>query len=112
MNKELTQYFETALWSSLDEEGYSLDDNYDIDDIARASIETAAAELANFFELAAEELDVDDSRHAHDFWLTRNGHGAGFWDRGYLNGEKLTEMAKTFGPSDLYLGDGDQLYLA
>jgi hypothetical protein len=33
----------------------------------------------------------------HDFFLTRNGHGAGFWDGDYKNGEKLTEIAKSFG---------------
>ncbi len=27
--------------------------------------------------------DATWSRHGHDFALTRNGHGAGFWDRGY-----------------------------
>ena len=26
----------------------------------------------------------------HDFWLTRNGHGAGFWDRGDLYGSNET----------------------
>lgn len=25
----------------------------------------------------------DDERAGHDFWLTRAGHGAGFWDRRY-----------------------------
>jgi hypothetical protein len=36
---------------------------------------------------------------AHDFWLTRNRHGAGFWDRDYPKalGEKLTEFSHTFG---------------
>ena len=34
----------------------------------------------------------------HDLWLTRNGHGAGFWDRKELEegdlGDKLTAIAK------------------
>tara|TARA_R110002012_G_scaffold295739_1_gene492457 strand:+ start:107 stop:430 length:324 start_codon:yes stop_codon:yes gene_type:complete len=40
----------------------------------------------------------------HDFWLTRNGHGSGFWDRGTLydsegkTGLLLSEEAEDFGP--------------
>ncbi len=34
----------------------------------------------------------------HDFWLTRNGHGAGFWDRGLGElGERLSEVARAYG---------------
>ena len=37
---------------------------------------------------------------AHDFWLTRNGHGVGFWDRPEMYGEEmaksLTGLAQTF----------------
>lgn len=44
---------------------------------------------------------------AHDLWLTRNGHGAGFWDRdlGEL-GERLTAAAKAAGTRDLYVERG------
>ncbi len=38
----------------------------------------------------------------HDFALTRNGHGAGFWDRGLGEvGARLTEAAKVYGGQDL-----------
>lgn len=38
----------------------------------------------------------------HDFALTRNGHGAGYWDRGLGTiGDLLTEAAKTYGESSL-----------
>lgn len=48
----------------------------------------------------------------HDFWLTRNGHGAGFWDRGLGElGERLTVASKTFGSVDLYLGDDELVYV-
>ena len=34
----------------------------------------------------------------HDFALTRNGHGAGFWDRGLGEmGDMLTDEAKAYG---------------
>ena len=38
--------------------------------------------------------------------LTRNGHGAGFWDRGLgALGERLTRAAKSHGSVDLYVND-------
>lgn len=41
----------------------------------------------------------DDERNGRDFWYTRNGHGVGFWDRGYPDeiGDALTDAAKAFG---------------
>jgi hypothetical protein len=54
----------------------------------------------------------------HDFWLTRNGHGAGFWDRwsggteGERHGDVPTEASKPYGTSDLYIGDDDRLYVS
>lgn len=39
----------------------------------------------------------------HDFWLTRNGHGAGFWDRGYgAVGRRLSDACAPYGEVHLY----------
>ena len=47
----------------------------------------------------------------HDFWLTGNRHGAGFWDRGYgADGDTLTEAAHGYGDVDLYVGDDGQIH--
>jgi len=48
----------------------------------------------------------------HDFWLTRNGHGAGFWDGDWPEdvGAELTEASEAFGEVDLYIGDDGQIY--
>lgn len=44
----------------------------------------------------------------HDFALTRNRHGAGFWDRGLGSlGLKLTEAAEAAGECWPYLVDGE-----
>lgn len=54
-----------------------------------------------------------DSEYAgQDFWLTRNGHGAGFWDGDLPDdvGESLTEACKRFGETWLYLGDDGLIY--
>jgi hypothetical protein len=47
----------------------------------------------------------------HDFWLTRNGHGAGFWD-GELGdiGDRLTEASKAFGEVCLTVCDDGEIY--
>lgn len=46
----------------------------------------------------------------HDFWLTRNGAGAGFWDRDALRdgglGDTLSGQARNYGSYELYT-DGD-----
>jgi hypothetical protein len=48
----------------------------------------------------------------HDFWLTRNHHGAGFWDRDLGEvGEQLTEAAQTYKEVDLYVGDDGKIYV-
>lgn len=48
-----------------------------------------------------------------DLWLTRNRHGAGFWDRGHGQvGDKLTELARAEGERYAYEGDDGRLYIA
>ena len=50
-----------------------------------------------------------------DLWLTRNGHGTGYWDREDLNGEELsnqlTKYAESIGERCLYAGDDGELYI-
>jgi hypothetical protein len=102
-----------------------------LDDSATAAIREECADF-----IAANEADLDaysermgtwrgsdtvrganasytgDEQAGADFWLTRNGHGAGFWDRGLGElGERLTEAAKASGSSDLYIGDDEGIYV-
>lgn len=42
--------------------------------------------------------EMGESQAGHDLWLTRNGHGAGFWARGLGSmGESLTQAAHILG---------------
>jgi hypothetical protein len=83
-----------------------------------AFIESAKADCADFQESNAEllarycEVSGRDMSHAgHDFWLTRNGHGAGFWDRGNDPCfEELTRASEPYGSVDLYCGDDSLIY--
>jgi len=111
----LDQYIETALWSSNDESddqgGEPLDRNYTRDDLAPETLDAMKADCLAFVDLADELLDLEYSQAGHDFWLTRNGHGAGFWDGDWPeHGDKLTEISKGFGEANLYIGDDGLIY--
>ncbi len=113
----LASYIETALWSTNDystpEGGEPLDCNHSDDDIAPETLERMRADCARFItENAADVADLDAVQVAHDFWLTRCGHGAGFWDGDYEEalGERLTKACKGFGNVDLYIGDDGLIY--
>ena len=74
------------------------------------AMEQMEQDAEDFFAKAEDLLaqtGVEDPRqHGYDFWLTRNGHGVGFWDRGYGEvGDKLTALADKYGSSDMYKGD-------
>jgi hypothetical protein len=48
----------------------------------------------------------------HDYWLTRAGHGVGYWDRGLGKlGDRLTKACKKSGYVYAYLGDDLLIYL-
>ena len=65
-----------------------------------------------FLMSASDYLEESDSMHdaGSDFHLTRNHHGAGFWDGDWKNGDKLTEIAYGFGGFEIVqYGDSEQL---
>lgn len=114
MDKYTRAYLETALWSSTDVDGEPLDSNFSIDDFSVEAIEKAKKDTTDFFEKAGALLDdYDYETVMHDFWLTRNRHGAGFWDGDYKesDGEKLTELSHSFGELNVVTGDDNKLYL-
>lgn len=48
----------------------------------------------------------------HDFLLTRNHHGAGFWDRGAGEvGKRLTAASDPYGETSAYVGDDGKVYV-
>lgn len=113
IDKITQSYLITALWSSTDDDGNPLDSTYSIDDLSTEAIELAEKDTTAFLEKAGALLDnYDDSQAVHDFWLTRNRHGAGFWDGDYAKsiGEKLTKLSHSFGEINLYVGDDNKLY--
>jgi len=105
-------YVECALWSSIGDDGEPLDAVYSLDDLAPECLQQMVDDCQDFRELAGDALDgIDDEQAGHDFWLTRNGHGVGFWDRGLgAVGDQLTKDSKSFGSCHLYVGDDGAIY--
>jgi len=109
-----TQYIVTALWSSTDDNGIPLDTDYSTQDISTECLEQMKADCAKFQADNWNDIVDDPGRAGHDFWLTRNGHGAGFWDGDWPKevGERLTKASKAYGEVDLYVGDDGLIYCA
>jgi len=112
------QYMETALWSSTDNAddsgGEPLDKNYGIDDIAPETRDKMIDDCIDFQQRYRYMLDnaygeggIDSGRAGHNFWLSRNGHGAGFFDD---NLDDLQKAAESYGEFYLYVGDDGMIY--
>ena len=133
LNEFILGYVTCAIWASIGDDEQPLDDKYDSDDIApeaRKAVEKDCekfiaeneAVLEDYAEIVRTHVRAggalnpeysESEKAGHDFWLTRNGHGAGFWDRGIgETGDKLSEASKGFGEVDLYVGDDGKLYTA
>ena len=108
-------YIECALWASTDEDGEPLEGLYSVDDLSPDALREMTEDCAAFQETEAEHLAGGSSERAgHDFWLTRNRHGAGFWDGDWSEpaATKLTESAHAYGSCHLYVGDDGLLHVA
>lgn len=121
-------YVGTALWSSVDDDGEPLDDSRDRDDVDPTTLEAMRRDCATFYAANFEHIHCSGAplsrefegsiaaREAamagHDFWLTRCGHGAGFWDGEWPepHATTLDNAAQAFGNVDLYVGDDGLIY--
>lgn len=115
----LSSYIETALWSShdTDDHGRELQLNSGEYELAEATLARFKRDCEDFEPKAvvlvnAMDYVSGDFSLAHDFWLTRNGHGAGFWDGDYPEplGTQLTNLAKSYGECNLSIGDDGKIY--
>lgn len=112
----LQSYLTCALWSSSDDSDDSLFDTYGIGDIAEEAINSARSDVKSFLSKACVLLldsGLSEDSIGHDFWLTRCGHGAGFWARGLGDvGDALTAICEEFGNLDPYVGDDGFIYIS
>jgi len=116
---EFTQaYIDAALWSTNDEStpegGDPLDDNYGPDDFADAALAAIVKDCLKFQQENKADIGIRSGDAGHDFWLTRNGHGCGFWDGDWPEpmGSRLDNAAKKFGSIVLCVGDTGKIHHA
>lgn len=117
-DKLLNSYIATALWSSPDieeSEHEFLDCSKSIDDVEDKTLEFLNKELVEFINKyyhLVRKTDVDTTKEtfAHMFWLTRNGHGSGFWDGSYKNGDELSDACDNYPAISLLINDDGKVY--
>ena len=94
----------SLLWASTDDEDVPLDQDYDVEDMDEESMKVIKRNVGRFLEENRHILTkhkISEEIVGTDLFLDSQGHGAGFWDRGYgADGDVLSESAKK------YFGDG------
>ena len=108
METFLAAYIECALWSSTHQDNdIALDSTHGPEGIARDTRNKMKSDCEKFLAAAAPYIGESEAESAgHDFWLTRNGHGCGFWDGDWGDrGDALTEICEKFGEVNLLVGD-------
>jgi len=106
----IDSFFEALFWS----EGEAF---YDLiyTDLEYGDAEELISDCLGFLSEASTLLArtaMTFESAGHNFLLTRNGHGAGFWDRGLGDiGDKLTGMAHNYGTIGLELGNNGRVYV-
>lgn len=106
------------------------DENYSASDLAEETLTRMVADCERFQTEQADLITDDNLTHGpvasrehegmydsteragHDFWLTRNGHGCGFFDGDWTEpaATQLTNAAHAFGSFDLYVGNDGKIY--
>ena len=105
-------FIEAALWCSSDinsDSDISLENqNYSIDDIDSNSLKTLKIDCQEFFNDNYSKIKNNLGRAGHDFWLTSNRHGAGFWDGDWEKeiGQELTKESHKYGERNFWVNDG------
>ena len=106
------QFIATALWCSSDinsDSDISLQDqNYSINNIDSKSLESLKTDCRRFFDDNYSKIKDDLCKAGHDFWLTSNHHGAGFWDGDWEKeiGQELTEESHKYSEHTFYVNNG------
>lgn len=91
-------YLEAMFWAEMikygPNEGEPFDQHYEEDALTPKARTEIEKDCAAFYEEKKElwERGASDEQAGHDFYLTRNGHGAGFWDRPELYGKESAEL--------------------
>lgn len=96
-------YVSCLLWT----EGVDIGNSSDLSPSLRQESRT---DCRNFFDECAELFGANYEQAGHDFWLSRNGHGAGFFDGDYAGNERLLQKAaRLYGSVSAYYDEENGL---
>lgn len=106
-------YIEALLWSSSGDPESPLGKTANIEDVSPELMTRIEADCKNFQLFNSEHFDGNYMQAGHDFALTRNHHGAGFWDGDWPEPAAtiLTDAAHAVGQLELYRGDDNLVYV-
>ena len=121
LNQFEAGYVSCIMWLTTDDDGDSID-GLGLEDMAPEALDEIHADCEAFLADNLTDMDwyltnIGDHHSAgHDFYLTRNGHGAGFWDRSYATDARepllrLSDSARVYGTSDGDIGDDGLVYV-
>lgn len=112
VQKVLDSYLETLLWASGEEGEF---DGITIFDFSEEAVNSSKSDIEAFIEkinakpnAIAEANEYDDRMLGHNFALSRNGHGAGFFDD---NNDILQNICRETKSAEPYLGDDKKVYV-
>ena len=107
-------YIEAMFFTESGDIGLPLNDVV-YSDISLEFAKQTAEDIAEFKERAGILIEEHPSQAGHDFWLTRNGHGSGFWDRKEVYGEPDYQILSRIAEDEFcqihpYVGDDGKIY--
>jgi len=86
------------------------EDDCRLDNLASSTKSAAISDCALFLIEYRHSIGDQLAEAGGDFFLTRNGHGAGFFDGDWEDGDHLTLAANRFGEFELYRGNDGLAY--
>jgi hypothetical protein len=112
VNEVLPSYLETALWAEeSDENGLKEKTIFDVDEKSK---EIARQDIIDFIKTAKEQApdelnSYDANALGHNLWLSRNGHGVGFFDDW---NDTLQNIARNMKEKNIYVGNDGFVYIS
>ena len=110
-------YIEAMQFSTVHNENGDYLEDYELSEQAH---QAAVIACSRFIEKHGNDLEVvrgmfidyGYEQAGHDLFLTREGHGTGFWDRGLGHyGDVFTKYCEEINVCDPYVGDDNLIYM-
>tara|TARA_R100001377_G_scaffold69718_1_gene45059 strand:+ start:329 stop:685 length:357 start_codon:yes stop_codon:yes gene_type:complete len=97
----IAAYFEAAYFTDAEWDG---GDDIEDSELSAGFLRRGTIDCLAFYAANSFLFKTHISQAGNNFWLTRNGHGAGFWDRediyGVFEAQQLTTNAEAFNAID------------